>query len=274
MNKDGFLYACIDIDLEPELTLREFGFEDFSQRKSNKFYHQKLYACIHLVTKGEGFFFLNGKKYTVKKGDLFVLPPKTPVMYYSSEHSPYFYYWFSIFGQGTNNLLQNLSFSLINPVRKCENYDEVLAVFESLTGQAQSIYSTKSHIYHLFSLLCKENLTIGQISTQDSPLLEEILRFININYPNPELQISQMLDLFHINQTALYRLFSKGLGKSPKKYLLEVRMKKAQELLQQGKSVTNTAYAVGFPSLYHFSKQYKNFYGYSPSQENDKTPIV
>ena len=66
----------------------------------------------------------------------------------------------------------------------------------------------------------------------------------------------------------LERLFRRYLDRSPKRYYLELRLKKARSLLlQTDLSVINVALACGFSSPSHFSKCYRGFYGRTPYRE-------
>jgi AraC family transcriptional regulator, glycine betaine-responsive activator len=66
----------------------------------------------------------------------------------------------------------------------------------------------------------------------------------------------------------LERLFRRYLDRSPKRYYLELRLKKARSLLlQTDMSVINVALACGFTSPSHFSKCYRGFYGRTPYRE-------
>lgn len=66
----------------------------------------------------------------------------------------------------------------------------------------------------------------------------------------------------------LERLFRRYLDRSPKRYYLELRLKKARSLLlQTNMSVINVALACGFSSPSHFSKCYRAFYARTPYRE-------
>jgi transcriptional regulator GlxA family with amidase domain len=66
----------------------------------------------------------------------------------------------------------------------------------------------------------------------------------------------------------LERLFRRYLDRSPKRYYLELRLKKARSLLlQTDMSVINVAMACGFSSPSHFSKCYRSHYGRTPYRE-------
>ena len=66
----------------------------------------------------------------------------------------------------------------------------------------------------------------------------------------------------------LERLFRRYLGKSPKRYYMELRLAKARNLLMQtDMSVINVALACGFTSPSHFSKCYRALYKTTPYRE-------
>ena len=66
----------------------------------------------------------------------------------------------------------------------------------------------------------------------------------------------------------LERLFRRYLGKSPKRYYMELRLAKARNLLlQTDMSVINVALACGFTSPSHFSKCYRALYRTTPYRE-------
>ena len=66
----------------------------------------------------------------------------------------------------------------------------------------------------------------------------------------------------------LERLFRRYLNRSPKRYYMELRLKKARNLLMQTEmSVINIALACGFSSPSHFSKCYRAFYQTTPYRE-------
>ena len=60
--------------------------------------------------------------------------------------------------------------------------------------------------------------------------------------------------------------FRGAMGESPRKWLFEQRMRRANELLQAGSSVTETALALGYNYDYrgNFSRDFKKRWGRSP----------
>jgi AraC family transcriptional regulator, glycine betaine-responsive activator len=99
------------------------------------------------------------------------------------------------------------------------------------------------------------------------PKLIAIIEKMEENLEDP-LSPSLLAKQAGLSTRQLERLFRRYLDRSPKRYYLELRLKKARSLLlQTDMSVINVALASGFSSPSHFSKCYRGFYGRTPYRE-------
>lgn len=99
------------------------------------------------------------------------------------------------------------------------------------------------------------------------PKLVAIIERMEENLEDP-LSPSLLAKQAGLSTRQLERLFRRYLDRSPKRYYLELRLKKARSLLlQTDLSVINVALACGFSSPSHFSKCYRAFYGRTPYRE-------
>jgi AraC family transcriptional regulator, glycine betaine-responsive activator len=99
------------------------------------------------------------------------------------------------------------------------------------------------------------------------PKLVSIIERMEQNLEEP-LSPSVLAKEAGLSTRQLERLFRRYLDRSPKRYNLELRLKKARSLLlQTDMSVINVALASGFSSPSHFSKCYRGFYGRTPYRE-------
>lgn len=99
------------------------------------------------------------------------------------------------------------------------------------------------------------------------PKLVGIIERMEGNLEEP-LSPSTLARQAGLSTRQLERLFRRYLDRSPKRYYLELRLKKARSLLlQTDMSVINVALACGFSSPSHFSKCYRAFYGRTPYRE-------
>ncbi|WJH37586.1 helix-turn-helix transcriptional regulator [Paenibacillus sp. CC-CFT747] len=73
------------------------------------------------------------------------------------------------------------------------------------------------------------------------------------------------------HRTYLSKIFKQQTGLSPMNFLLKIRMERARLLLEKPLTIEQVASSVGFSDALYFSKQFKKWYGASPSdyrQEN------
>ncbi len=99
------------------------------------------------------------------------------------------------------------------------------------------------------------------------PKLAQVIRMMESAIEDP-VSPSVMAAEVGLSTRQLERLFRRYLGKSPKKYYMDMRLQKARNLLMQtDMSVINVALASGFTSPSHFSKCYRALYQITPYRE-------
>ena len=87
------------------------------------------------------------------------------------------------------------------------------------------------------------------------------------NYTNPDFDYNAMCQCSGISYSYFKELFINRYGISPVKYVTNLRIEKAKELLITGYyTVTEVSELCGFDSVYYFSKVFKNIIGISPKQ--------
>ena len=86
------------------------------------------------------------------------------------------------------------------------------------------------------------------------------------NHYDTNLNLDLLSHLQFVSKYHLLRLFKKYYGLTPRQYLMDKRIEKSKEHLKNGRTVTETCFAVGFESLGSFSTLFKNRTGKSPSR--------
>jgi len=118
-------------------------------------------------------------------------------------------------------------------------------------GEANHNRSTKPEVYH----------------DRSNDIMEETVLYINANYSDPSINLNDMCSKLGVSVSYLSTLFKKLLKTSFSKYLVKVRMEKAQELLQVSTmriyEISNT---VGYNDIYYFSYSFKKYTGLSPKE--------
>ena len=105
-----------------------------------------------------------------------------------------------------------------------------------------------------------------QLGSNQTKLTEAVtLMEANIEEPISLEELSQYVG---ISRRQLERLFQKHLNCVPTRYYMDLRLKRARQLLlQTNKAIIDVAMACGFVSAPHFSKCYRDFFGISPRND-------
>lgn len=88
---------------------------------------------------------------------------------------------------------------------------------------------------------------------------------IDRHYARP-LDVPAMARAACMSPAHFSRKFRSAYGETPYSYLMTRRIERAQALLRQGLSVTDTCFAVGCTSLGSFSSRFTEIVGQTPSQ--------
>lgn len=134
------------------------------------------------------------------------------------------------------------------------------------------IWQRKDKAYKMeaSSVLCEIFADIyterGQ-STANNPLLCKAADYLSKNYCNPELSVKHLAEMSHMSEVYFRRLFKAEYGVSPKKYIIDLRIKHATELIATGYySLPEVSDMTGFTDYRHFSVTFKKSVGCSPSK--------
>jgi transcriptional regulator GlxA family with amidase domain len=97
--------------------------------------------------------------------------------------------------------------------------------------------------------------------------LIKVAELMEANIERP-LSLEKIAQQTGLSRRQIERLFKRHLGCVPKRYYLEMRLKRARELLlQTAMPIMDITTACGFQSPPHFSKCYRNQFGHPPSAE-------
>ncbi len=103
--------------------------------------------------------------------------------------------------------------------------------------------------------------------------LIEAAALMEANIEEP-LSLDEIAVLVGVSRRQVERLFKRYVGQVPTRYYLDMRLRRARELLlQTAMSIMEIAVACGFQSPPHFSKCYRTLFGHTPSAERHGTRL-
>lgn len=177
---------------------------------------------------------------------------------------------------GTYSLVGNKEgfFPVINFKCQKANTDEIMVFpledpqtcirhFETLKDMflhSESPLKIYSVFYELLS-------TVFSANSKKPVPLDSIAKYIAENIQNPKLSNSELAKQIGISEVYLRKLFLSHYSITPKQYILDVRIRKAtQMLIDTPFSVAAIAEECGFSSVYHFCRAFKQRTGQTPTQ--------
>lgn len=214
----------------------------------------RSYWLLHFVVSGEGRFEREGKTHYLKEGEVFVIPPFIETYYEADEKNPWHYIWIGFEADGDAEKI--FSAPVLRRSHMGRIFKSMLDCHSMENGKSAYL---SSKIWELAALLLEENRT--QVSH-----IDKALSIIHSEYSEC-LSVGQIARRLNLDRTYFSALFKKETGKSPIEYLSEYRLKKAEDLMYNyGESPTTAALSVGYNDYCHFSKAFKNYFGYSPKK--------
>lgn len=116
------------------------------------------------------------------------------------------------------------------------------------------------------------NQIMLQQSQTEPPLITKAKKFIE-EHITDDLSLTQVAKVVHTSVFYFCKLFSKFTGTTFTEYISRLRVERARNmLLNPNLRVSEIAYEVGFQSLTHFNRVFKNIVGESPTTYRNHLP--
>ncbi|MDT7831846.1 ATP-binding protein [Flavobacteriaceae bacterium S356] len=106
----------------------------------------------------------------------------------------------------------------------------------------------------------------------DVKLLEKVQKIVASNIMNEDFKVDVIAKEIGYSQRQLSRLLKQYTGMSPVKFILEIRLQKAYQLLKDKthKTLAEVKYNIGISSTPYFNSKFKQRFGVKPSEFIDK----
>ncbi len=131
-------------------------------------------------------------------------------------------------------------------------------------------YNTTDSFLELLSALEETAMKLCEYSIQkkksrSAALTDDILNYLNEQYVNPNLCASSVAAVFSVSEKYIFRLVKEETGFALGKYIENIRMQKARELLTDTDiNAAEICTMVGFQSITTFYKSFKRVFGVAP----------
>ena len=149
---------------------------------------------------------------------------------------------------------------ILLPVRNPEPLVEWFLELERMSMFEQNRIKEVRILYQMLEYLLEEAAPVP-------PTLRPALELLENGYMHPQLENTDLAHACGISEVYFRKLFTEAFHVTPRRYLIGIRIQKAQQLLREGKfRVAQIAERCGFSNEYHFSRAFKKLTGMTPSE--------
>lgn len=257
--------------------------------------HFHYFYELNAVMKGNGTHFVGNKRFTVKPGDIFLIPPyiKHNYVFDDDDFNVFHIIFRNEFFTKYNPILKNVpgfnTFFSIEPYLRIynKNTNSIISFaddFAEYEKDFERLSSFNPHVdlpekieaYALFVItsVCQRLTDHGDDKERDLDSLMYVMRaveFLQKNYAD-RLSVEDLAKVANMSKSTFLRHFKRYYEVTPLEYLNEYRVKEAQRLLSETDlSVTTIAQECGFFDSSHFIKNFKKHVGISPAAYRGKS---
>lgn len=108
---------------------------------------------------------------------------------------------------------------------------------------------------------------ISKFNDKEREFIEKIEKIVFSNINNQQFGVPELAEEMYLSSSQITRKLNSLIDTSPAKYIRNIRLEKAKELLKSGYNVSETAWEVGYEDPVYFSKTFKKHFGVAPSLE-------
>jgi two-component system response regulator YesN len=190
------------------------------------------------------------------------------------------------------NKIEKLMLQELNRIREYENIEFASMIYMSLLSvlfsyfvkQGRNIDDIFGKGFHPNTILnnetsylakrsfvcdCYQRAISYQLEHQDTKahqIAKQAKSYIEKHFSDPELQIADISKELLVNQTYLRKMFKDEYQMTISDYITKYRMEKAKEMIKKENSkLSYISYEVGYNDTSYFSKCFKKYFGYLPS---------
>lgn len=221
------------------------------------------HGFVYKIT-GESLYVLRGKQVYHRAGTLLFIPMGENYTFHKTTE------------EGTYRLVNFLARFDIAPspflffLPEGDPIPSLLKSMESSWHREPNIsnkYDTLSLFYKMLSCLTGlEQTKYAQKKTKER--IEPAVNYLESHLFDMDLKVSDLPSLCGMSAPTFRQIFVARYGSSPRKYIIDHRLRQAKIILESGEynSICEVARSVGYEDPLYFSKHFKATYGTAPSK--------
>ncbi len=249
------------------------------------YYHCHDYIELSFIMSGSVDYCVENENYTLKKGQVLISNPGIyhQEFFYSNTRCKELHIGLTNFNSFNNSKKDYIDIGDKNILTFSKYRDDILKtcleiIDEQKNYNSSSPFMLKSLVMKLLVLLHREineespnsdSHEVSFKSREKKELVEGITKYLNDHYVQ-DISLYTLSKNMYLSPVYISKIFKEVMGDSPINYLIQIRLAKSKELLEDSNlSIKTIAKMVGYDDPYYFSKLYKKYYGVSPNKTRD-----
>lgn len=241
---------------------------DLSEVGSYPPHSHSVYEMIY-VKSGKVRYGVQGREYRAYAGELLITRPYEEHYLYPDAKSQYERYNLLFDENALGFPFSDKLYEELPPISISPD-SGILKLFEKFDFYCESLSDSERGVI-LFGLIREICVNVllklsdaAAPKVTENKIVLEALRYIDANLTSIN-SVEDISGALFISKSHLQHIFSKHLGKSPKKYITEKRLLLARREISQGARASDVFSRYGFSEYSSFFRAYKKTFGISPS---------
>ena len=178
------------------VSLDFFGYEHCLPRHSYG-PRVRLNYVIHVVIDGKGMLDCGGKRWMIRKGQMFILFPGEITTYYADKEDPWYYCWFGFQGSSAAKIVESIGFTPQTPVLSFGDGESVEKKIIEMLGSVSLTLDGQLHrnaeMMDILSKMIRERAKQAGSDSGEAGFSysEYAVRYIN-NHFNEKIRIQEL----------------------------------------------------------------------------------
>lgn len=233
----------------------------------------RSHYLIHYVCRGRGIFEAHGKRWPVGPGQGFLILPGQMTYYAADVSEPWEYRWVGYMGPLAAALTHRARLSQEQPLFTAGPQGEIGEILAGIdrdtAGFSRSGLSQQSALGGLLRFMARiaeSGLALDSLTPVPLEGAFEKACWFFQGRLDRQVTVEEAAAFVGLSRSQLFRVFKATAGISPKAYLVDLKLRKAQELLAATSlSIQAVSLSAGFQSPAHFTALFQKHLGLTPS---------
>lgn len=257
-------------------------YEGYEGEEDKFFYHYHNLLEISVVLSGEGYYFVEGKAISVKKGSIIIFNPLVPHAWLANKDNPPIQKTFTFYptlligdeiekeeNEAFREYLHHMTYLYIDEkesIRYVELLENIYKEYiDKKEGYQQSI---KYLLLLLFIYLFRGKISVQEKKKKNSSYadIDHAIKYMKNNFHN-NISLEEVANKVYMHPNYFSTIFKKKCGISFADYMNILKVSMATELMQSTDlTIEEIATKCGFSSLSNFYRVFKKIHEISPAK--------